>query len=796
MKLPYTWLIELSGVDWSAEELGDRLTLCGTACEYIEPADTFMDKVVVGEITVINPVPKADKIRLATVNLGDRTLDVVCGAPNIEVGQKVPVATLGAKLAGGIEIKRAKIRGIESEAMICSERELGLSEDHSGIMVLESSAIPGTPLAKQLDLDGEFQLTFELTPNRPDSMSAIGVARDIAGLTGNPVKRPSADFKEIDTPASDYISIAIDDPDACPRYAARVIRNLKIGPSPWWMQKVLLLSGIRPISNIVDISNYVMLETGHPLHAFDYDRFGSKEVVVRRGKEKEKFTTLDGQKHELTPDVLMITNGKEAVAAGGVMGGLSSEVEDDTVNVLLEAAYFDPSVIRKSRRQLGFVTESSQRFEKGADPNNVSYALDRAAFLLQELCGGEVLKGIVDCYPNTMTPKTISFRSKRCNDLLGTALKPARMKEIFENLEFGVTGDDAVFEVTVPTFRPDIEREVDLIEEVARIDSIENIPDSIVNIGPLYTPQHYEDKFRSDAKKVLTSAGFDEIMSHGLADSRFAKLLYPDRSQLKISNPVSEELNIMRNCLTQTMLHVFSHNIKQRSVDLCMFEIGKYFLPPDEKDNWVEKNNLTIAVTGKTPHTWREKPRPYDFYDISGAIDSLKDHFGWGMIEYKPVSVSFLVPDISFEVTLNGKAAGWIGQLKPSVAKKFDIKQDLFISELDFELLLEMSGNLKMFEPLPVYPSAPRDLAFVVDETVKSGDIVSTVIKAAGELAESVDIFDLYTGKQIASGKKSIALSINYRSREGSLESSQVDERQKVVMETLKNKFNAEIRDK
>ncbi len=795
MKISYKWLIELTGLDWNPEELGDRLTLCGTACEYIEPADQYMQSVIVGEILAINKIEGADKIRLATVNLGERQLDVVCGAPNIEVGLKVPVATLGAKLDGGIVIKKAKIRGIESEAMICSERELGLSDEHAGILVIDSSATPGQELSELLGYKDDFMLTFELTPNRPDSMSAVGIARDMAALASIKVNKPQFELTESNEKASDYIKVAIEDKTACPRYAARIIKNVTIGESPYWLKKKLILSGIRPISNVVDITNLVMLELGQPLHAFDYDRFGSKEVVVRMAKEKEHFKSLDGADHELTPEVLLITNGKDAVAAGGVMGGFDSEVESDTKNILLEAAYFNASMIRKSRRQLGFVTESSQRFEKGADPNIIEYAIDYAASLMQSLCGGEVLSGIVDCYPNIIEPLKIKFRPKRCNDIIGTELSSDKMKQIFEDLEFSVTGDSD-FEVTVPTFRPDIEREIDLIEEISRIIGFENIPASNTNIGSLYTPIHYEDKFKKETRTVLTSVGFDEFISHGLADSKLANILHTERPQLNIANPISEDLNIMRNCLLQTALTVIHHNVSHRSLDLSIFEIGKTYLPPDEKDYWAEDESLVLAVTGNTQHTWREKPRPRDFYDITGAMEALAEHFGWGEFSFSPKEFSFFEKEISFEVLLQGKVCGLIGKINPKVAKKAGIKQDVFAAELNFDYLLSLSNKLIAFKELPIYPAALRDLAMIVKEDIKAGELIQQVKKSAGKIAESVEIFDLYQGKQIEKGKKSIAISISYRSKDSSLEISQVDAAQKKVVDSLVKNFNVEIRDK
>jgi len=556
MKLPYSWLVELTGSKWPAEEMGDRLTLCGTACEDIEPTARYFDKVVVGKVLDIKRIPGADKIRQATVDIGKEKLYLVCGAPNIKSGQKVPVATIGAKLAGGIGIKKASIRGIESSGMICSESELGISQDHAGILVLDDRCRVGISLVKALDYD-DFIMTFELTPNRGDSMSAIGVARDIVALSSSKIIRPKFKIKPSKEKASKYIKVEIEDTAACPRYAARIIKDITIADSPWWLKKKLLMCGIRPINNVVDITNFVMLECGHPLHAFDLNRFGSDKVVVRRAKKNEIFKTLDEKGHKLSPDVLLITNGKEAVAAAGVMGGIESEVRKETTDILLEAAYFNPSLIRKSCKFLNMTSESQSRFEKGVDPNGIEYAIDRAAYLFQELCCGSVLSGIVDCYPQKITPCKVAFRPQRCNDLLGTKYKTSLMKKVFKDLGFEVAGTaDKKLSVIVPTFRPDIEREVDLIEEVARIRGFAEIPDEVGNMGPLFTPIHPLDKFKEDMRRLMTGQGFDEIMGHGFDDSRLAKLINPDQPLLKISNPNSVELNVMRNSLIPFALNI------------------------------------------------------------------------------------------------------------------------------------------------------------------------------------------------------------------------------------------------
>jgi len=794
MKIPYSWLIELTGLKWPVEKVSERLTLCGIACEEVQSTAASLDKVVVGKVVDLQPVQGADKIKKAVVNTGAENFDVICGAQNVAVGQKVPVATIGAKLANGMEIIKARIRGIESFGMICSEAELGISNDHSGIMVLDSNASIGTPLVKALDFN-DYIMTFELTPNRGDSMSAIGIARDLAALASVKIKRPKFKISPNKKKARALIKVRIEDTAACPRYAARVIEGVSIAPSPWWIKKKLLLCGIRPINNVVDVTNLVMMECGHPLHAFDLDRFGSNEVVVRGAKKGESFATLDGKTHSLTSEVLLITNGKSAVAAGGVMGGLNSEVMDNTTNILLEAAYFKPSVIRHSRKQLGMTSESQARFEKGADPNGIEYAINRAAFLFQEICGGKVLDGIVDAYPKKIKPRSIAFRPERCNSILGTKLSTIRMKRILKDLELNVSGTNKLT-VQVPTFRPDIEREIDLIEEVARIDGYDKIPDATENIGPLFTPPNYSDKFKNELRIILTGLGFDEIIGHGFDDSRLAKLVNPNTPLLKIQNPVSAELDVMRNSLIPFALNVVVHNQSFRTMDLQLFEIGKTYFPPDSEGKWVEQDRLILMVTGRTMATWRDQPRELDYYDVTGALAGAAKHFHWPEFYYEEETINCFDEHLSFSILCQNSEIGQAGLLSKSIADKLDIKQKVYLAEISLAPLIEKSRPLREFKQLPIYPAAPRDLAIVVAETVKAAEIVRIVKEAAGPIAESVAIFDLYQGKQIESGKKSLAVSIVYRSSEGSLSAEQVEQRQRVVIDSLKQKLNAQIRDK
>ena len=491
----------------------------------------------------------------------------------------------------------------------------------------------------------------------------------------------------------------------------------------------------------------------------------------------------------------MITNGSVCVAVGGVMGGLDSEVEDDTTDILLEAAYFDSKMIRKSRKHLKMVTESSTRFEKGADPNVIPYAIDRAACLLQDICGGEVLKGIVDCYPKKIEPLQLELRPERCNKVLGSSFSVEEMKKLLAGIDFNVEGDNPI-KVTVPTFRPDIEREIDLIEEVVRMAGYDSIPDAIENKGPLFTPTHRLDNFISELRTLMLGAGFDEMIWHGLVDGKVSKALFPNLEPVKLANSSSEELNVMRRSTIISSLMVAGHNISHRNLDLAFFEVGRVYHPPENGKDFEEEDRLVMFVTGNTQNNWRENPRPYDFYDLAGVIDKLAAHFHWPKVKYASVENPVFEKDISFNIEIGGKVAGVIGKISGKPLKKFSIKQPVYIAEINLPDMIEAAKPLRNFDPLPIYPAAPRDLAMIVDETVKAGDLVALIKKTAGDIAESVDIFDLYTGKQIEKGKKSIAISITYRSYSRSLSSDEIDASMSKVMDKLKENFKAVIRDK
>ena len=793
MRVLYSWLRELTGLDWSPEEMAERLTLCGLSCEEVIHLGRNLDRVVVGEVIELHPVEGASKIQRAVVSVGEGRLDIVCGAPNVAVGQKVPVALEGARLEGGLEIRRARIRGVESAGMICSEAELGLSTDHSGIMVLDGELRPGTPLMEALDLD-DYVFDLEITPNRGDAWSLIGVARDLAAVGGVTVRRPEFTLNESGVPAAETVSVEIEDPRDCPRFTARIIREVTVTSSPWWVRKRLLACGVRPINNVVDVTNLVMLETGNPIHAFDLGRFGSDRVLVRRARDGETLVTLDGQERKLTPEVLLITDGARPRAAAGVMGGEDSEVTLQTTDILLEVAYFTPSVIRKSRRALGIISEASHRFERGVDPNNVPFASARAAALFAELCGATPAPGYVDCYPEPIRPVTVSLRPDRCNRILGTALSVDRMRAILTGLEFDV-GGQGTLEVTVPTFRHDITREIDLIEEVARIEGYDKIPDADRSIGPLFTPIHWRDRCIDELRQVMTGAGFDEIVGHGLADGNLADRLHPDLPRVRILNPVSEDLNIVRNSLVVGALPVVAHNVAHREVNLRLFEIGKAYFPPADGRDWYEELRLLVAVTGQTDGDWRTRPRPLDFYDVSGALQLVARHFHAPAFSFRDEGCSWLETAGSFAVYLGDRAVGYAGLVKQDLCRRLDIKQPVWLAEISIMPFIEGGRREVAFEPLPAFPAAPRDLALVIEESVRVEEVLRLVRETAGELAERVDVFDLYTGKQVGEGRKSVGISIVYRVADRSLTGEEIDAVQARILAVVKDKLGAEVRD-
>ncbi len=792
MKLPYSWLKELSGADWSIEEMEDRLTRSGTAGVAERIKREYFERVVVGQITKLDKHPNADKLLVAEVESGDGSHTVICGAPNCAVGQKVVLALPGARLKGEFEIKEIKMRGVKSAGMICAEDELGLSDDHSGIIVLDEEAPLGKPVFDYLGLD-DAVFNFEITPNRPDCLSAIGVAREIAVLDGREFHVSFDPPAESNRKAVDYVKVVINDSDACPRYAARIIDGVKIGPSPWWLRKRLMDCGVRPINVIVDITNFVMFETGHPLHAFDYERFGSKEVVVRRAGAGEKFTTLDGKDHILDATILLITNGKTGVAVGGVMGGLNSEVEEDTKTILLEAAYFDPGTIRRSARKLCLSSESSYRFERGVNPNGVVDAADRAAALMAELAGGEVLSGVVDNYAKKIAPVTIELRPPQVKRLLGVDIDVATMEKTLRGLGLKIESGDTI-KAAAPTYRPDLTREVDLIEEIGRIYGLRNIPNATRNTGPRLTPIHRRDTIKDDLRRILTGLGFDETLTTGMGSRPKMEFIDPTLPLIEITNPMSDEFMVMRSRMLYSLLVSAGNNIRHRNMDVNIFEIGRIFRKGSPFPT--ELVTLGILMTGRPDMVyWNRESEPVDLFDLKGAVRAVADGLGLGEITLDSEETPGYVPSRSYRIMIEGATVGFLGQVDKKSARLFDIKQDCYAAELDCEQLIACERGLAQFQPLPKFPASSRDVALVVDEGTKAEEIHTYIRETGGDLVESVTLFDLFTGEPVPEGKKSLAYAIQFRSPEKTLEDDEVDRVYKQIVAGLEKKFNARLRE-
>lgn len=792
MKVSYNWLRELIDFPWDPKELAEKLTLAGLEVGSVTPQYPNLDGVVVGRIESVERHPQDEHLFYCQVNIGRERLAIVSGAPNTVSGVKVPVAPPDTVLPDGTLVQKKTIRGVESFGMVCSERELGLSDDHSGLMILDGDSEIGQPLARTLNLT-DVILDIDLTPNRGDALSHIGVARDIAGLTGNRIRRPKIEFKEIEKPAAAAVEITLDDPVGCPRYSARVLARIKVGRSPWWLRQRVEACGMRAINNVVDVTNYVMLERGHPLHAFDYDLFSRKKVVVRRAKPKEKFTTLDGFERELNEKVLLITDDKIPVAIAGIMGGEKSEVAEKTTNILLESAYFDPVVIRVGRKSLGLQTDASNRFERGTDPNGLLYAVNRAAGLLARLAGAEVCAGVVDVYPKIIEPVMLTLRPSRVNKILGTEIPSPEMVTILTNLELGVTAGKEL-QVTVPTFRPDVTREIDLIEEVARIWGYEKIPRSHSARGDAYVPTHAEDELTSAIKNFLCAQGYNEVVTNTLVDPGWLEKLGLPASPVRLQNPIAEALSVLRTGLVSSLLEVVRRN-RNRQADLIkLFEVGRIFLSSREKLPR-EKLVLGIVATGiRQRQSWDAAEAPVDLFDLKGVLDSLAQRFRLNGFALEPKAVPFLDPESSFRLLLNGAEVGSLGAVGSEAQEFFDLSDAVYYAECDFGALLAAGVSRPTYEPLDRYPFVERDIAVVVDRTCLAGDLLAAIRQTGGELVREARLFDLYQGQPLPLDKRNLAFRLRYQSRERTLTDREVDAIQERIVAALKKQFDAALR--
>ena len=797
MNVTLNWLKNYIVFEFSASELADRLTMLGIEVESVKQPAAELEGVVVGSVSSVKPHPNADKLVLCQVDIGEtEELQIVCGAPNVREGMHAPVATIGTTLPIGLTIKPAKLRGETSQGMLCSEKELTLSEDAAGLMELSTDISVGTPLSTALGLD-DTVFELEITPNRPDCLSLIGVAREIRAETGNPLKLPQVDFNEDETDIRETTSVTIEAPDLCPRYAARVIRGVKIGQSPAWLQQRLESVGIGVINNIVDITNFVLMEYGQPLHAFDYHKLSENRIVVRRAIAGEKLTTLDEVARELTADMLVIADAEKPVALAGVMGGYDSEITEATCDVLLESAYFNPSSIRATAKALGMSTEASYRFERGADPGIVLDALDRAVELIIKLAGGTICKGIVDVYPGEQPLTEIQLRPERVNFVLGTEIEAATMEEILTRLGFGVETFESVHRVTVPTFRSDITREIDLIEEIARVYGYDNIPTTLPK-GDIPVPApDPKVEVRRHIKQFLLAAGMMEAINYSFSDpSSFDKIRLaadnPLRNALPLQNPLSPEMSILRTTLLPGLLDNAQRNRNHQIDTIALFEIGSVFIRNGEQK---EPERVSGVLAGQVGDGVYSNPyRQPDFYDIKGLVEGVLEICGISDYTLQKTDAPTFHPGCNAAVLLGDRQIGIFGEAHPEVLENYDLPYKAYLFDFDVETLTDAAIFAKRFEPISVYPKVERDLAIVVDKALLSDMPTELIYKAGGEWIESVRLFDVYEGEQVPEGKKSLAYAIVYHSAAETLTDKAVNALHDEIVKRLNRELGAELR--
>ncbi len=779
----------------TAQEYTDAMTLSGTKVEGYEAADRDLDKIVIGQIEKIEKHPDSDHLIICQVNVGTETIQIVTGAPNVKEGDKIPVVLDGGRVAGnhdgkmtegGIQIKKGKLRGVESNGMMCSIEELGSSREfypeapEYGIYIFPEDAVVGADAIEELGLH-DVTFEYEITSNRVDCFGVIGIAREAAATFGKefhpPVVTPTGNAEK----ASDYIKVTVKDTDLCPRYCARVVKNIKIAPSPKWMQRRLAAAGIRPINNIVDITNYIMEEYGQPMHAYDYDQLAGHEIIVRRATKDEKFVTLDDQERTLDENVLVICDGEKSVGIAGIMGGENSMITDDVKTMLFEAACFDGTNIRLSSKRIGLRTDASAKFEKGLDPNNAEEAINRACQLIEELGAGEVVGGIVDVYPTVKEPVRIPFEPERINSLLGTDISAEEMLGYFKKIDLGY--DEKTNEIIAPTFRQDLFRTADLAEEVARFFGYANIPTTLPTGEATTGKLPFDLRVRAVAQDIAEFCGFSQGMMYSFESPKaFEKLMLPAdsplRNAIKIMNPLGEDFSIMRTQSVNGMLTSLGFNYSHRNKNVRLYELGNIYIPkalpltelPDERVQF------TLGMYGDG-----------DFFTMKGVIEEFLDKLGMtGRKSYRPNSgKTFLHPGRQADVYYGDKLLGFLGEVHPLVASAYGIGEKAYIAVLDMPAVTELATFDRKYAGIAKFPAVSRDISMVVPKQILAGEIEDVIIQRGGKILESCQLFDIYEGAQIRSGFKSMAYSITFRAKDRTLEEGDITAAMKKIWNGL-----------
>jgi phenylalanyl-tRNA synthetase beta chain len=802
MKISLSWLREFVPCDLTVDRLAHLLTMTGLEVEAVEERYAYLDTVVVGRIGAIVPHPNADRLKLCTVACGDRSYAVVCGAPNAAVGMRAPLALPGTHLPGGLTVAAGVIRGQDSAGMLCSQAELGLGEDGAGLMALAPDLVEGQPLNKALGLSDPV-MEVSLTPNRADCLSVMGIAREVAGFVGTRATKPAIQLPPGQGDIRALTSVTIQSPDHCPRYAARLLENITVGPSPFWLKDRLLSVGLRPINNIVDITNLVMLETGQPLHAFDFDHLAENRIVVRTADAGERFTTLDGKERALESHMLMICDGQKPVAVGGVMGGMNSEIEAGTTRVLIESAYFNPLSVRKTAKKLGLKTDASHRFERGVDPRGTRYALDRAAQLMVELGRGRLVEGCIDATYTLPETQPIALSAADTNRLLGTAFSRSEMAQLLESIELQTTVQDAdTLVVAIPSFRVDISRPQDLMEEVARRAGYDRIPVTFAALPAMTQPAPKLLTQRRRIRELFTGMGFAEAITYSFVHADSCRRLRlpesdPRCRQLSILNPLSEDQTVMRTSLIPGLLDAMQRNLARQTRDIRLFETGKIFLSNGPAAQPEEIEMLAGLWSGDRGEVaWYAKSEPCDFYDLKGAVEGLMDGLHVrpvGFTRLPDDQCAFTQPGVGAWITIGGEVLGVIGQVHAQTLSAYDVKQNAFVFELDLGRLMAHISDERQNQPLPRFPSVSRDVTVIVRKELEAERLLAYVREMQAALMEEVRLVDVFDGRPIPQGCKSVSLRMRYRSAETTLEDAAVNELHKQISDRLVEQFKAEL---
>jgi phenylalanyl-tRNA synthetase beta chain len=818
MKISYNWLKQYLNIDTDPQKLSEILTGCGLEVEALEEYSSIkggLKGCIIGEVKTKIKHPDADKLSLTTVDIGGKDLlNIVCGAPNVEAGQKVVVATIGTTLfsaKGELSLQKTKIRGQVSEGMICAEDELGIGDSHAGIMVLDVSAKVGTPASEYFKIENDWVFEIGLTPNRADATSHIGVARDVAAVLSLPegksvsYKLPDISrFKVDDTHLE--IKVAIDDIAACPRYAGITVSDISVKESPAWLQNRLKSIGLRPINNIVDITNFVLYETGQPLHAFDTEQIAGEIITVKKLSEGTKFITLDEAERTLTANDLMICNGKEGMCIAGVFGGIKSGVTEKTKNVFIESAYFDPVHVRKTSKYHGLKTDASFRFERGVDPNMVIFALKRAALMMKEIAGGKISSEIVDIYPKPIENFKVSIKFENINKLIGKTIDKKTIKNILSSLGISVISENNDgMELSVPPFKVDVQREADVTEEILRIFGYNNIEEpEAFHISPSKAPYPDKEKLQNKISDFLSSNGFFEILNNSLTNEKYIDGLksFNPENNVVIMNSLSNELGVMRQSMLFGGLESVSYNHNRKNFNLKFYEFGKVYkyntdVKETELKKFEEKEQLAIFLTGNyETENWNfGKGKAVDFYYLKAFVNNIFKYIGINSRELTIKEISGELINEGFEYSFHKNSIASFGKLSKNILKKFDVRQDVFFAEIDWEQLISLSKrNIVQFSDIPKFPEVRRDLALVISIDVKFSQIEELAFKAASGSLKEVNLFDIYTDDKLGSDKKSYAVSFIIQDKEKTLTDAETDAIMNKLIRVFSEKLNAKLR--